>query len=674
LSELSHAGFSFTARRVDTAIALRRELAEFAPDVVLSDFTMPAFDGFAAVSLVSREAPDTPCIFVSGTLGEHNAVRALQGGATDYVLKANLSRLPAAVGRAVRNARERTARQKAERELQLLRERLENIVSTVPDVLWSVAWPSREVLYLSPAFSKVFGRSVAEVYAQRIPWGAFVHPEDQSYVMEAWEQEPADAPVEVEYRILTADGAVRWIHQRARFARDDTGTVVRIDGISRDVTRRHEQQERIAYLSHYDSLTGLPNRELFRERITQLLNSARRSGQQVAVALGDVRRFRRINETLGRDAGDTVLRESALRLKQVWPEPETLARVGGATFAGAISRISDPAAVIHSLDKVAQEAFHAPFEVAGHEVQVALTSGIAVFPNDGDDVDTLLTNAETALLRAKAQRERYLFYQPQMNAHVAQLLTLESQLQRALEQEQFVLHYQPKIASATGRVTGVEALIRWQHPGSGLVPPVQFIRVLEETGLILEVGRWAIRKALVDARRWRSAGGEPLRVAVNVSAIQLQQRDFVQAVGAAIAELGGDCCPLDLEITESLLMHDIHANIQKLTALNSMGVRLSIDDFGTGYSSLAYLAQLPVHALKIDRSFIQGMVNSTHSRTIVDSVISLAHSLGVKVTAEGVETEEQAELLTGLRCDELQGYLYSRPLSADDLTDFLASR
>jgi diguanylate cyclase (GGDEF)-like protein/PAS domain S-box-containing protein len=473
---------------------------------------------------------------------------------------------------------------------------------------------------------------------------------------------------------------VRWKTKDGRIVYFDGITVPRVsvDGnflstfcSLRDITHRHEQQEKIAYLSHYDSLTGLPNRELFRERITHLLNSARRGGQQVAIVVGDVLRFRRINETVGRDAGDTVLREGALRLKEVWPEPETLARFAGASFAGAISQASEPAAIIHSLDKVTQEAFRAPFVVAGHELRMGFTSGIAVFPNDGDDADSLLTNAEAALLRAKAQRERFLFYQPQMNAHVAQLLALENNLQRAFEQDQFILHYQPKISSATGRVTSLEALMRWQDPKVGLVPPAQFIRVLEETGLILEVGRWAIRKALVDARRWRSADGEPLRVAVNVSAIQLQQRDFVEAVGAAITELDGRSCPLDLEITESLVMHDIQENIQKLTALSNMGVRLSIDDFGTGYSSLAYMAQLPVHDLKIDRSFVAGMARSAQSMTIVGTIVSLAHSLGVTVTAEGVETEEQAELLTGMGCDQLQGYLYSRPLAADDLTEFL---
>ena len=564
------------------------------------------------------------------------------------------------------------ARQAAESELQTLRSRLENIVSTVPDVLWSVAWPSREVLYVSPAFSTIFGRSLDE--ALQRPWGAFVHPDDRARIFDVWERAPRDAAVEAQYRIVRPDGTVRWIHQRARVARDAEGAVVHIDGISRDITERHEQQRKIAYLSHYDSVTGLPNRELFRERITYVLDSARRSGEEVAIAAGDIRRFRQINETLGRGAGDIVLREVALRQKEIWPEPETLARVAGVTFAGAIPQVSGPAAIIHALDRVMHEAFRAPFVVAGHELRVGITYGIAVFPNDGDDVDTLLTNAEAALLRAKARRERFLFYQPKMNAHVAQLLTLESKLQRAFEQEQFVLHYQPKISSVTGRVTGVEALIRWEDPQVGLVPPAQFIRVLEETGLILDVGRWAVRRAVIDARRWCSISEEPLRVAVNVSATQLQQHDFVDAVGAAIGELSGRSCLLDLEITESLVMHDIHANIEKLTALATMGVRLSIDDFGTGYSSLAYMAQLPVHDLKIDRSFVESMASSAQSMTIVGTIISLAHALGVTVTAEGVETEEQAKLLSGMHCDELQGYLYSRPLAMDDLTRFLRAR
>ncbi|MBX3661269.1 MAG: EAL domain-containing protein [Burkholderiales bacterium] len=433
-------------------------------------------------------------------------------------------------------------------------------------------------------------------------------------------------------------------------------------------------EERLKFLANYDPLTGLPNRALMHERLTQRLAAARQKQVHTAVAVADVKRFRLVNETFGRHAGDRVLRELAQRLRAHGPESLELARVSPDSFALVLTGTRDAADIATTLERCVGGALAAPFLIDGEEIRIAMTTGVAVFPPDGDDAEVLFRNAEAALKRAKRAGDRILFYQPEMNARVAETLILENRLRRAVQEEQFVLHYQPKISAVSGRITGLEALIRWLDPGAGLVPPGKFIPVLEETGMILDVGTWAIRKALIESRNWRLTRGGPLRIAVNVSAIQLRQRDFVDTVKRSIDGLGIAATHLDLELTESMVMEDIEENVRKLQAVRDMGVNVAVDDFGTGYSSLAYLAKLPVNALKIDRTFVDTMTRNPHSMTLVSTIISLAHALDLKVIAEGVESEEQAKLLRLLKCDELQGYLFSKPLAPGEVQDFLMSR
>jgi diguanylate cyclase (GGDEF)-like protein/PAS domain S-box-containing protein len=433
--------------------------------------------------------------------------------------------------------------------------------------------------------------------------------------------------------------------------------------------------KQLAYVAYYDTLTALPNRTLFLERLSQALHTAAQSSSRLALTIGDVKRFRQINETLGRQAGDELLKQIAVRLPKNMRNPENLARVAGDSFATFLPDIRDLSVVAHLVENLHDQATQRPFTVEGQELMVSLTIGIAVYPDDGADAETLFRNAEAALKKAKASGEPFLFYEPSINARVADSLKLENKLHRAIEAEQFVLHYQPKVDSTSGSIASVEALIRWQDPETGLVPPGQFIPLLEETGMILEVGLWAIRKALSDHGRWRAAGVRAPRVAVNVSAIQLQQKDFVDIVTSIIdenrASNGAPGGGLDLEITESLIMKNIGEIIPRLKALRESGVDIMVDDFGTGHSSLGYLARLPITALKIDRSFVDSMSKNPESMTIVSTIISLAHSLNLKVIAEGVETEDQAKLLRLLKCDELQGYLLGRPAPFDSVTVLL---
>jgi len=406
----------------------------------------------------------------------------------------------------------------------------------------------------------------------------------------------------------------------------------------------------------------------------QRLQAASHGQALVALVLIDLDRFRIINDIMGRHAGDALIKLIAGRLQSAIFDRDSLARVHGDVFAALLADVGDEADIARIVDEKLIGCLNQPFMLGGQELQVSARAGVALYPSDATEPDGLFSSAEAALRQAKASNDRYLFYARKMNAQVAERLKFENKLRRALEKEQFVLHYQPKVDLASGRIGGVEALIRWNDPETGLVPPMQFIPLLEETGMILEVGRWAIRKALEDYQEWHARALRPPRIAVNVSPVQLRQTNFVDVVRNAIGALPAGSHGLDLEITESVVMEDIEGNIDKLRMLRDMGINIAIDDFGTGYSSLGYLARLPVNALKIDRSFIITMATNPDSMTIVSTIISLAHNMSLMVIAEGVETEEQSKFLRLLRCDEIQGYLISTPLPAADLAAMLQER
>ena len=443
--------------------------------------------------------------------------------------------------------------------------------------------------------------------------------------------------------------------------------------LARDVSfalDRIEKARKLDYVSFYDSLTGLPNRPLFHERLRVQLADAEAKKTRLAVMVLDIERFKTINDTLGRQAGDGLLAEVAKRLKQGGHPASWHARLGGDHFAIVAPAITTEEALAKRNERRLQQIFGSPFAVLDHQLRLSARLGIALYPQDGKDSDTLLQNAEAALKSAKATGERSLFYTADMTARTPEKLSLESKLREALEKDQFVLHYQPKVDLHTRGMVGLEALIRWQQPELGLTPPTKFIPLLEETGLILEVGAWALRRAALDHRKWSDSGLKPPKIAVNVSAIQLRRRDFVKTVEQAIAQAGAPGA-IDLEITESVVMEDVLSSITRLHELRRLGVSVAIDDFGTGYSSLAYLARLPAETLKIDRSFVKAMDQDPTARTLVATIISLAHSLRLKVVAEGVETEQQAEILRELQCDQMQGYLFGKPLPAEALAKLL---
>jgi diguanylate cyclase (GGDEF)-like protein/PAS domain S-box-containing protein len=666
LRELKRAGLRVTHRVVDTEQSFQQALREFAPDIILSDFSMPGFDGMAALAIAREVSPDTPFIFVSGTIGEEYAIRALKSGATDYVLKTNLMRLPAAVERALAEAKERRELRRTEVELELARERLTSIFTAIPDVLWSLDAHTRKYLYVSPASRQVLGVSAEDLVTSPGVGKHLVHVDDRVRVAQAWERLESEGAFDVDYRITRPDGTVRWINNRARVVRNSEGRSERIDGLVRDITEKIEQRDRIQYLARYDSLTGLPNRNLFHDRLAQALGNG-----PVALALIDVERFKAVNDSLGKQAGDHILQTLAQRLLQAAGDVQRIGRLGADQFGFMFEGIQGAEEVARRIEGGARTLFRMPFQVGGKEVQLSGKAGIAVYPEDGRDADALLQNAEAALNRAKETGERYLFYAPDINARVSEQVELEGRLRKAVENGEIFLHYQPKYDLSTRQIVGVEALMRWQGPDGKLVSPARFVPVLEQTGLIFEAGQQVLAAARRVHDDWKRRGLAAPRIAVNVSAAQLRRKSFVADVRAALGDVGADGGGVDLELTESLLMSEVDESIRKLRELREMGLRLALDDFGTGYSSLAYLSRLPLDLLKVDRSFVHGMAESSDHTSIISTVISLAQGLRLKVIAEGVETEQQAQLLRLLRCDQAQGYLFSPPIPAEKLETLL---
>lgn len=441
-----------------------------------------------------------------------------------------------------------------------------------------------------------------------------------------------------------------------------------------DLSEKKKAEQYIHFLTHYDALTGLPNRRSFVDIIDHHIALAsaldRKIEGKFAVIIADVERFWMINDTLGRDAGDQLLKQTAERLQQYIRGQNRLARVGADHFALVVEDVKTEKEVRIRVENKLRDCFIDPFIIGDAELRVSAKFGVSVFPEDGINAESLIKRAELALIEAKASSDRYLLYTPGMAGRTAGKLDIENKLRQALKNGEFVLFYQPKICMATGKVAGVEALIRWNNAELGQVSPIQFIGMLEETGMILEVGTWVLNKAAEVHQSWRRQGLPAPRIAVNISAMQLHRPDFVHTVRQALQH-EGTSFGIDLEITESVIMEDLTRNSEKLSEIQAMGVKIFIDDFGTGYSSLRYLAKLPAQSLKIDPSFIAEMLTNTSTRTLVSAIISLAHSLGLLVVAEGVETIEQQEMLRSMECDQTQGYLISKPLSADELVRFL---
>lgn len=497
---------------------------------------------------------------------------------------------------------------------------------------------------------------------------------DQSFYVRLWQTllDTGQWQGEIWDRRKNGEVFPKWLSISA--VKDSLGVTTHYVGFFSDISTLKQTEERLTYIAHFDTLTGLPNRFLFRDRLRLSINNAVRKGTLGALFFLDLDRFKTINDTLGHQAGDSLLIETAKRLTACVRETDTVSRLGGDEFAVVLPDFEEPLLAAAIADKIIT-AVSEPFTVQGHEVFVTASIGITIYPLDGVSPDTLAQNADTAMYHAKESgKDNYKFFTSEMNIRIFERLAIETNLRRALERQEFVLHYQPRLDLSDDHVAGAEALIRWNDPEKGMIMPSTFISVAEDTGMIVPIGEWVMSTAFLQAAEWIRKGRLALPVAVNVSSRQFQQPDLAKKVGNAIEVAGIDPAYVEIEVTESDVMQNIDEAIVVMDDLKRMGVRIAIDDFGTGYSSLSRLRRLPIDMIKIDQSFVRDISSDPGAESIVLAIIGLAHSLGMKVIAEGVETEEQLSFLSRHGCDEVQGFLKSRPLIAGEFERFMASR
>ncbi|MFN2386077.1 MAG: EAL domain-containing protein [Thermoanaerobaculia bacterium] len=526
-----------------------------------------------------------------------------------------------------------------------------------------------QILDCNDSFARIFGYASREEVLEHPAWDFYLSAEDRKATIARLKEWQTLSNYELCLR--RKDGSLVWVLENGSLVPDAKGELSVIEGTLIDITERKRAEEQVKHLAFHDVLTGLPNRLLFNDRLTMALAQAVRREQRLAVLFLDVDRFKVINDSLGHSLGDQLLRRVAERVQGSIREADTVARLGGDEFIVLVPGVSGE----EDAAKVAQkilEAVRAPFVLDQRELFATTSIGVAIYPTDGEDVETLVRNADTAMYRAKDQgRDNYQLYAPAMNAKALERLSLENRLRQALTNAELVVHYQPLVDLRTGQIRGSEALLRWQHPEMGLVPPGEFIPLAEASGLIVPIGRWVLQTACEQIRIWQEMGYRDLSVAVNLSTRQFLQSDLVEQVSEALASSAIEPTSLDLEITETNAMQNAEVAVSTLWDLKKVGVSISMDDFGTGYSSLNYLKRFPIDRIKIDRSFVQDVTDDPDDAAIAVAVIAMAHSLKLGVVAEGVETEEQLAFLRQYHCDEMQGYLFSRPVPAAEFEALL---
>lgn len=497
---------------------------------------------------------------------------------------------------------------------------------------------------------------------------ARIHPEDRKRVQEEVAGSLRDgAPYDTEFRALWPDGSLHWLTCKASVFFAESGEPQRMIGAMLDVSKQKRAEEEIRHLAYHDALTGLPNRSLLMDRLDVTLAQAKRQRQMVAVMFLDLDRFKVVNDTAGHLEGDALLRLVGAELTELVREDDTVARIGGDEFVLLLPAVERSGSALEVAQRIL-ESFRQPRLMGGHEFHITASIGVATFPAASASAGALLANADIAMYHAKQEgRDNCQPFTQELGATIVQRLALENDLRHGIDRGEFLVHYQPQVDVNAGRITGTEALVRWQHPQRGLVMPQEFLTIAEETGLILLLGDWILRAACAQTRAWQAATNLPLTVSVNLSARQFQQRDLAERVRQILLQTGLDAASLQLEITESVAIHDVDYTIALLHNLRATGVRIAIDDFGTGHSALSYLRRLPIDIVKIDRSFIRDLAGNKKDPELVTTIISMAHALKLGVIAEGVETEAQAGLLRLMLCDELQGALFSMPVPPDEL-------
>ena len=636
---------------------------------VLLELCLPDSEGIETFDKLFTAAPDVPILILGGNANEALAKEAVGRGAQDYLLPGHLDSysLPRALGNAIeRKAVEDALYVEKERALVTLNSIGDAVLCT--DISGKITylnlvaesmtgWPREEAI----------GKPLAEVF--QIIDGATRQPARDP--MEMAVAQNRTVGLTVDCVLIRRDAFESAIEDSAAPIHDRAGRVIGAVIVFHDVSAARAMSQQMTHSAQHDVVTNLPNRMLLHDRISQTISLARRQHRPIAVFFLDLDRFKYINDSLGHAVGDQLLQSIAKRLLASVRNSDTVSRQGGDEFVILLSEISHPEDAATSARKILL-SLNAPHSIEGHDLDIAGSIGISICPGDGEDAETLIKNADTAMYHAKESgRNNFQFFKPEMNRQAVERQSLEGSLRHAVERGEFLLHYQPKIDLSTGQITGAEALIRWQHPDRGLVSPAQFVPIAEDCGLILPIGRWVLREACKQAREWQDSGLPFKRVSVNVSATEFRAKTFLDDVSAILRETGLEACYLDLELTEGVLMQNAKSTASLLQELKRMGVHLAVDDFGTGYSSLSYLRQFPIDVLKIDQSFVRQISDDLNDSAIVRAIIDMGKNLKKRVIAEGIETQEQLALLQSWHCAEGQGYLFSRPVPAAQFAQLL---
>jgi diguanylate cyclase (GGDEF)-like protein/PAS domain S-box-containing protein len=680
-------GFSVVEAR-NGALGLAAFTAH-APEMVIMDVKMPEMDGFAACAALRRMpgGGTVPVLILTAFEDIESVNRAFDAGATDFASKPiNLVLLAHRVRYMLRAKRTMDDLRRSEARLAAA-QRIARLGHWERDL-------ATDGLTWSDEIRRIFGIGREERAPDFAWYLERLHPDDRPLVAQATEQAiRREAPYSLDVRVVRLDGKLRYVHEEAEVQYDDRGRALKISGTTQDITDRKEAEEQIRFLAYYDGLTLLPNRRLFMDQLNTTLSNARRQNRPLGLLFIDLDRFKRINDTLGHDFGDRLLQKVSERLRKCLRSSDGISRGDAIGAIDSLARLAGDEFIVSIPDinrgedaaKVARrivESLGEPFKVEDHEVVLSCSIGISVFPDDGDDVETLLKNADSAMYHAKeAGLGGFQFYSRSMNAAAVRRLSLETSLRKALDRNEFLIYYQPLLdilatsAGGWGRVVGAEALIRWKHADLGLVSPADFIPLAEESGLIVPMGEWVLKTACEQIKAWHEAGYEMRQVSINLSGRQFrQQAQLVRAIELALRAAGLEPAALELEITESVLMRHAEETIRSLHLLKEMGLRISVDDFGTGYSSLAYLTRFPIDTLKIDQSFVRDITSDPADAAIVGAVIAMAKSLDLHVIAEGVETRDQLVFLRDRGCRLMQGYLFGKPVPPEEFVTHLERR
>ena len=676
LRVLQEAGYQVTADVVNTREEFAHKLESNSYDVVLSDYRMPGWSGAEALEILKQSAKDIPFLLVTGTIGEEAAVEFIKQGAADYILKDRPARLPDAVRRALEEKALRDERTRMEATLQQSEAKFKALFETANDGItiinggiFSDCNIRAEALFQCGK-DDIVGHSPVEFSPPRQPDGRLSSEKAAEKIQAALN----GLPQVFEWVHLRHDGTP--FDAEVSLNRGITHEAGYLQAFVRDITDRKIAEERIQHLAYYDALTGLPNRTLLQDRLTKALAVARQRKDKVALLFLDLDRFKDINDAFGHPLGDLLMQEVAKRLEICVREQDMVARLDvcrldGDEFLIVLTGVKDISEAAVAAKRF-MDTMTVEFAVQDHSLVITGSLGISIFPEHGANGQTLIKNADAAMYFAKGRgRNNFQFFTEDMNAQIVERLTLESNLRLAIERKEFFLVYQPQMNIGTGRITGLEALLRWQHPELGLVPPDKFIPTAEKSGLILSIGEWVLRTACAQAKKWQDEGLRAVSVAVNVSAVQFRQENFRKLIGKVLLETGLASQYLELELTESVLLSDEDMTLSVLQDLKAMGLKLAIDDFGTGYSSLSYLKRFPISKLKIDRSFIRDVAVNPDDAAITTAIIAMAKQLKLKVIAEAVEDEAQLLFLRENHCDEIQGYYFCKPLAVDAVADFL---